>query len=167
MIYSASPMTMNKSLHIKCLENLNSLNSNAKAATGALKGVPANQGQNSTENVAATAHPQRTVNGAIAYPRRTKYPSADEDFKREIKQIRKNAEQETLNAIIRFHQREIGRFKAETVKGKRAAPAIALNTKNCSMIEPARAAQAWKQRNDRNSKTLWHKSPSSAIWWKN
>ena len=72
MIYSASPMTLNKSLHIKCLENLNSLNSNAKAATGALKGVPANQGQNSTENVAATAHPQRIVNGAIAYPRRTK-----------------------------------------------------------------------------------------------
>ena len=72
MIYSANPMTMNKSLRIKCLENLNSLNSNAKAATGALKGVPANQGQNSTENVAATAHPQRTVNGAIAYPRRTK-----------------------------------------------------------------------------------------------
>ena len=27
-------------------------------------------------------------------------------------------------------------------KGKRAAPAIALNTKNCSTIEPARAAQA-------------------------
>ena len=74
MIYSASPLTMNKSLPIKCLENLNSLNSNAKAATGALKGVPANQGQNSTENVAATAHPQRTENGAIAYPRRTTEP---------------------------------------------------------------------------------------------
>lgn len=28
------------------------------------------------------------------------------------------------------------------MKGKRAAPAIALNTKNCSMIELARAAQA-------------------------
>ena len=68
--------------------------------------------------------------------------TADEDFKREIKQICKNAEQETLNTIIRFHQREIGRFKAETKKGKRAAPAIALNTKNCSTIEPARAAQA-------------------------
>ncbi|CAH3185960.1 unnamed protein product [Porites lobata] len=68
--------------------------------------------------------------------------TADEDFKREIKQIRKNAEQETLNAIIRFHQREIGRFKAEAKKGKRATPAIALNTKNCSTIEPARAAQA-------------------------
>ena len=58
--------------------------------------------------------------------------TADEDFKREIKQIRKNAEQETLNAIIRFHQREIGRFEAESKKGKRAALAIALNTKNCS-----------------------------------
>ena len=57
----------------KCLENLNSLNSNAKAATGAVKGVPANQGQSSTENVAAsTAHPQRTENGALAYPRRTR-----------------------------------------------------------------------------------------------
>ena len=65
--------------------------------------------------------------------------TADEDFKREIKQICKNAEQETLNTIIRFHQREIGRFKAETKKGKRAAPAIALNTKNCSAIEPARS----------------------------
>ena len=39
---------------------------------GTLKGVPANQGQNSTEKVAATAHPQRIVNGAIAYPRRTR-----------------------------------------------------------------------------------------------
>ena len=58
--------------------------------------------------------------------------TADEEFKREIKQIRKKAEQETLNAIIRFHQREIGRSKAEIKKGKRAAPAIALNTKNCS-----------------------------------
>ena len=65
--------------------------------------------------------------------------TAYEDFKREIKQICKNAEQETLNTIIRFHQREIGRFKAETKKGKRAAPAIALNTKNCSAIEPARS----------------------------
>ena len=78
MIYSASPMTMNKSLHIKCLENLNSLNSNVKAATGALKGVPANQGQSSTENVAAsTAHPQRTENGAVAYPRRTRLACFD------------------------------------------------------------------------------------------
>ena len=68
--------------------------------------------------------------------------TADEDFRREINQIRKNAEQETLNASIPFHQREIGRFKAETKKGKRAAPAIALNTKNCSMIEPACSAQA-------------------------
>ena len=67
-----SPMMMNKSLRIKCLENLNCLNSNAKAATGALKGVPANQGQNSTENTAATAHPQRIVNGAIVYSRRTR-----------------------------------------------------------------------------------------------
>ena len=72
MIYSASPMMMNKSLRIKCLENLNCLNSNAKAATGALKGVPANQGQNSTENATATAHPQRIVNGAIVYSRRTR-----------------------------------------------------------------------------------------------
>ena len=63
--------------------------------------------------------------------------TADEDFKREMKQICQNMEQETLNAIIRFHQREISRFKAETKKGKRAAPAIALNTKNCCMIEPA------------------------------
>ena len=57
MIYSANPMTMNKSLRIKYLENLNSLNRNAKAATGALKGVLVNQGQNSTKNVATTAHP--------------------------------------------------------------------------------------------------------------
>ena len=66
--------------------------------------------------------------------------TADEDFKRERKQICKNTEQETLNAIIRFYQREIGRFKAETKKGKRAPPAIALNTKNCSTIKPARSA---------------------------
>ena len=39
MIYSASPMTMNKSLRLKCLKNLNSRNSNAEATTGALKGV--------------------------------------------------------------------------------------------------------------------------------
>ena len=72
MIYSASPMTINKTLRIKYLENPNSLKCNAKAATGALEGVRANQGQNSTENVAATAHPQRIVNGPIAYPRRTR-----------------------------------------------------------------------------------------------
>ena len=36
------------------------------------KGVPANQGQNSTENFATTAHPHRTENEAPAYPRRTK-----------------------------------------------------------------------------------------------
>ena len=65
-------MTMNKSLRIKCLENLNSLNSNAKAATGALKGVLVNQGKNSTKNVATTTHPHRTKNEAMAYPRRTK-----------------------------------------------------------------------------------------------
>ena len=70
----------------------------------------------------------------LQYKARAKI-TADEDFKREINQIRKNVEQETLNAIIQFHQREIGRFKAETKKGKRAAPAIALNTKNCSTIE--------------------------------
>ena len=70
----------------------------------------------------------------LQYKARAKI-TADEDFKREINQIRKNAEQETLNAIIRFHQREIGSFKAKTKKGKRAAPAIALNTKNCSTIE--------------------------------
>ena len=68
--------------------------------------------------------------------------TADEDFQRGTKQICKNAEQETLNAIIRFHQQEIGHFKAETKKGKRASSAIALNTKNCSTIEPARAALA-------------------------
>ena len=76
----------------------------------------------------------------------------DEDFKRETKQIRKNAEQETLNAIIQFRQWEIGHFKAETKKGKRAAPAIALNTKNCSTIEPARTAKAENNVYDRNSK---------------
>ena len=80
--------------------------------------------------------------------------TADEDFKRETKQIRKNVEQETLNAIIRFHQQEIGHFKAETKKGKRASSAIALNTKNCSTIEPARAALA-ENNVCRNSKTHW------------
>jgi len=34
---------------------------------------------------------------------------ADDDFKREIKQIRKHAEQETLSVIIRFHQRKLDR----------------------------------------------------------
>ena len=61
---------------------------------------------------------------------------------RERKQIRKNAEQETLNAIIRLHQHDIGRFKAEIKKGKRATAATALNPKNCTTIEPARTAQA-------------------------
>ena len=39
----------------------------------------------------------------LQYKARAKI-TADKDFKREIKQIRKNAEQETLNAITRFHQ---------------------------------------------------------------
>ena len=43
-----------------------------QSLTGAPKGVPANQGQNSTENFATTAHPHRAENEAPAYPRRTK-----------------------------------------------------------------------------------------------
>ena len=62
---------------------------------------------------------------------------ADDDFKIEIKQIWKQAEKETLKAIIRFHQREIEHFKVEIKRGKKA-----LNFKNCRSTEPAHIAQA-------------------------
>lgn len=56
---------------------------------------------------------------------------------REIKQIRKHTDHETLNAIIRFHQREIDHSKVKIKKGKKA-----LNSKNCTLTKPVRVAQA-------------------------
>ena len=44
---------------------------------------------------------------------------ADNDFKTEIKRIRKNAEQEVVKALTRFHYREIDRARIELKQSKR------------------------------------------------
>ncbi|PFX16249.1 hypothetical protein AWC38_SpisGene19485 [Stylophora pistillata] len=159
MIYSVSPRMTNKSLGSKCLAGKD-LNNNVKAGT-----APADQEQSSTRNIAATAYPRKEEKRAKTYlrgqdqpgrkrdhkalqrhkekgtcPQSLKYRArakirADEDFKKEIKQISNNAEQETVKAIMCFHEREIQ-------KRKRAKTAGTLNNKNCSTIESARVAQA-------------------------
>ena len=69
---------------------------------------------------------------------------ADNDFKTDIKRIRKNAEQEVLKALTRFHYREIERYKVKIKKSKR--PRISktphTSTKNCTPTESARVAPA-------------------------
>ena len=44
---------------------------------------------------------------------------ADNDFKTDIKRIRKNAKQEVIKALTRFHYREIDRARVELKKWKR------------------------------------------------
>ena len=44
---------------------------------------------------------------------------ADKNFKLHRKRIRKDAEQEVLKALTRFHQREIDRYRIEIKKSKR------------------------------------------------
>ncbi|PFX18024.1 hypothetical protein AWC38_SpisGene17619 [Stylophora pistillata] len=121
MIYSVSPRMTNKSLRTKCLAGKDLNN----------KAIKAQQ-----------RHKEKgTCPESLKYRVRAKI-RADEDFKKEIKQIRNNAEQETVKAIMCFHEREIGRLKTEIQKRKRAKTAGTLDTKNCSTIESARAAQA-------------------------
>ena len=69
---------------------------------------------------------------------------ADNDFKTDIKRIRKNAEQEVLKALTRFLHREIERFKVEIKKSKRPRMNETLNTSinNCTPTESARSAPA-------------------------
>ena len=43
---------------------------------------------------------------------------ADEQFKSEVKSICKQAEQDFVNALIRFHQRQISSSKREQIRGK-------------------------------------------------
>ena len=42
-----------------------------------------------------------------------------DDFKKDVKRVRKNAKQETVKALIPFHHREIYCFKVEIRKSKR------------------------------------------------
>ena len=44
---------------------------------------------------------------------------ADEQFKSDVKRIRKEAEQDFVHALTRFHQRQISSFKRELQQGKR------------------------------------------------
>ena len=43
----------------------------------------------------------------------------DNDFKMDIKRIRKNAEQKVLKALTSFHHREIDRYRAEIKKSNK------------------------------------------------
>ena len=53
---------------------------------------------------------------------------ADNDFKTDIKRIRKNTEQEVLKALTRFKYREIERFRVKIKKSKRPRISETLNT---------------------------------------
>ena len=44
---------------------------------------------------------------------------ADEEFKNDVKHIRKRPEEDYINALSRFHQRQIISFKRELQRGKR------------------------------------------------
>ena len=44
---------------------------------------------------------------------------ADEQFKNDVKRIRKRAEEDYINALSRFHQRQIISFKRALQRGKR------------------------------------------------
>ena len=66
---------------------------------------------------------------------------ADNDFKLDIKRICKDAEQEVVKAITRFHQREIDRYRIEIKKSKR--PRISEASKpSKTLTETARSASA-------------------------
>ena len=66
-----------------------------------------------------TRHTEKgTCPESLQYRARAKI-RADNDFKLDIKRIRKDAEQEVLKALTRFHQREIDRYRIEIKKSKR------------------------------------------------
>ena len=67
---------------------------------------------------------------------------ADNDFKTDIKRIRKNAEQEVVKALTRFHYREIDRARVELKKSKRPkVEKTSTRNENCTN-KPARSAPA-------------------------
>ena len=66
---------------------------------------------------------------------------ADNDFKLNIKRIRKDAEQEVLKALTRFHQREIDRYRIEIKKSKRPRISEASNPSK-TLTKTARSASA-------------------------
>ena len=64
---------------------------------------------------------------------------ADNDFKLDI--IRKDAEQEVLQALTRFHQREIDHYRIEIKKSKRPRISEASNPSK-TLTKTARSASA-------------------------
>ena len=66
---------------------------------------------------------------------------ADNDFILDIKRIRKDAEQEVLKALTRFHQREIDRYRIEIKKSKRPRISEASNPSK-TLTKTARSASA-------------------------
>ena len=67
---------------------------------------------------------------------------ADNDFKIDIKRIRKNAEQEVVKALTRLHYREIDRARVQLKKSKRPkVEKTSTRNENCTN-KPARSAPA-------------------------
>ena len=66
--------------------------------------------------------------------------TADNDFKTDVKRLRKNAEQEYVKALTRFHYRECDRFRSELQREKR----LKVPNKNFSDVRQ-RLAQNPKQ----------------------
>ena len=79
-------------------------------------------------------HTERgTCPSSLQYRARARI-NADNDFKTDIKRIRKNAEQEFVKALTRFHYRQVDRFRSEIKKGKRPKTA----SKNCRTVNSNR-----------------------------
>ena len=79
-------------------------------------------------------HTERgTCPSSLQYRARARI-NADTDFKTDIKRIRKNAEQEFVKALTRFHYRQVDRFRSEIKKGKRPKTA----GKNCRTVNSNR-----------------------------
>ena len=88
-----------------------------------------------------TRHTEKgTCPESLQYRARAKI-RADNDFKLDIKRIRKDAEQEVLKALTRFHQREIDRYRIEIKKSKRPRISEASNPSK-TLTKTARLASA-------------------------
>ena len=87
-----------------------------------------------------TRHTEKgTCPESLQYRARAKI-RADNDFKLDIKRIRKDAEQEVLKALTRFHQREIDRYRIEIKKSKRPRISEASN-----LLKRLLKQHAWRQ----------------------
>ena len=72
----------------------------------------------------------------------------DNDFKTDIKRIRKNTEQEGLKALTRFHYRKIKRYKVEIKKTKRLTISETPTTSTTNYTTTESACSAPAENND-------------------